>query len=317
MRHGKYYKKTVTIRSPLAVLLLIAALSAYAAPQDGPPVDVDSVLRELAALEDKQKQTNQQALASAINTLRPGSGGGASASTLYQSAVEATRFEGLPDKPSAFIDWKKQNSDLLRSSEMQTALGLHIRYLLLSIQRSQAKDVKEFVQPSLDYVDDLKRFLETLNKLDKVPDPIKDLMNKGINDSVFTKWLRLGPWLPGNKDWEASPGNLAGILEKNVRIVLREEKSPRVIDTWDYEMQFEADRVTIGRLAHAADSFNTINRPKMQFSRAIDMILIGQKNRGTSEILALVRTYPQHPDFGNWVARLKELLKPEDPAPAP
>lgn len=305
------------LKSPLVILLLITSLSAHSAQQDGPPVDVDSVLRELAALEDKQKQTNQQALTSAINTLRPGSGGGASASSLYQNAVEATRFEGLRDKVTGFIDWKKQNADLLRSSEMQTALGLHIRYLLLSIQRSQAKDGKEFVQPSLDYVDDLKRFLESLDKMDKVPDPIKDLMNKGINDSVFTKWLRLGPWLPGGKDWEANPGNLAGILEKNVRVVFREEKSPKVIDTWDYEMQFEAARVTTGRLAHAADSFNTVNRPKMQFSRANDMILIGQINRGTSEILALVRTYPQHPDFGNWVGRLKELLKPAAPAPAP
>ncbi len=304
-------------KPPLAFVIFAATLSSLSAQQDGPPINVDSVLRELAALEDKQKQTHQQALASAINTLRPGSGGGSSASNLYQSAVEATRFEGLRDKVSAFIDWKKQNSDLLRSSEMQAALGLHIRYLLLSIQRSQAEDGKEFVQPSLDYVDDLRRLLDSLDKMDKVPDQIRDLLNKGINDSLFTKWLRLGPWLPGAKDWEANPGNLSGILEKNVRTVFREEKSPKVIDTWDYEMQFEAARVTTGRLAHAADSFNTVNRPKMEFSRANDMILSGQKNRGTAEILTLVRTYPTHPDFGTWVARLKELLTPSAQTPTP
>jgi len=304
-------------KPPLAILFLAAALSPLSAQQDGPPINVDSVLRELAALEDKQRQTHQQALVSAVNTLRPGSGGGASASNLYQSAVEATRFEGLRDKVTGFIDWKKQNSDLLRSSEMQTALGLHIRYLLLSIQRSEAEDGKEFVQPSLDYVQDLRRFLESLEKLDNVPDLIKELMNKGINESVFTTWLRLGPWLPVGKEWESNPGNLSGILEKNVRTVLREEKSPKVIETWDFEMKYEADRVTKGRLAHAADSFNTVNRPKMQFSRANDLILIGQQNRGISEILELVRTYPQHPDFGTWVARLKALLAPPVAAPTP
>jgi len=304
-------------KPPLAILFLAAALSPLSAQQDGPPINVDSVLRELAALEDKQKQTHQQALVSAVNTLRPGSGGGAPASNLYQSAVEDTRFEGLRDKVTGFIDWKKQNSDLLRSSEMQTALGLHIRYLLLSIQRSEAEDGKEFVQPSLEYVQDLRRFLESLEKLDKVPDLIKELMNKGINESVFTTWLRLGPWLPVGKEWESNPGNLSGILEKNVRTVLREEKSPKVIETWDFEMKYEADRVTTGRLAHAADSFNTVNRPKMQFSRANDLILIGQQNRGTSEILELVRTYPQHPDFGTWVARLKALLAPPVAAPTP
>ncbi|MEX1117989.1 MAG: hypothetical protein WEB60_04265 [Terrimicrobiaceae bacterium] len=304
-------------RPPLALCVLTVSLSSLCAQQDGPPINAELVLRELAALEDKQKQTHQQALTSAINTLRPGSGGGAAASTLYQSAVEATRFEGLKDKVTAFIDWKKQNSDLLRSSEMQTALGLHIRYLLLSIQRNEAEDGKQFVQPSLDYVEDLRQFLGSLEKLDKVPDPIKDLMDKGINDSVFTKWLRLGSWLPDGKQWEANPGNLRGILEKNVRVVLREEKSPKVIETWDYEMTYEADRVTTGRLAHAADSFNTVNRPKMQFSRANDLVLIGQKNRGTTEILGLVRAYPQHPDFGTWVARLKELLAPPAAAPVP
>ncbi len=302
---------------PLAAFLLAATVSPLCAQQDGPPINVDSVLRELASLENKQKETHQQALTSAINTLRPGSAGGPAASNLYQSAVEATQFEGLRDKVTAFINWKKQNSDLLRSSEMQTALGLHIRYLLLSIQRSQAEDGKQFVQPSLDYVEDLRRFLESLEKLDKVPGLIKELMDKGINESVFTKWLRLGPWLPTGKDWEANPGNLSGILEKNVRTILREEKSPKVIDTWDFEMKYEADRITTGRLAHAADSFNTVNRPKMQFSRANDLILIGQTNRGTSEILALVRTYPQHPDFGTWVARLKQLLAPPTPAPTP
>ncbi len=304
-------------KPPLAAFLFATALSPLNAQQDAPPVNVDSVLRELADLEDKQKQTHQQALTAAINTLRPGSAGGAAATNLYLSAVEATRFEGLRDKVTAFIDWKKQNSDLLRSSEMQAALGLHIRYLLLSIQRSEAEDGKAFVQPSLDYVGDLRRFLESLEKLDQIPDPIKDLLNKGINESVFTKWLRLGPWLPTGKDWEANPGSLPGILEKNVRIALREEKSPKVIDTWDFEMQYEADRVTTGRLAHAADSFNTVNRPKMQFSRANDLILIGQKNRGTTEILALVRAYPQHPDFGTWVARLKQLVTPPAPTPAP
>ena len=47
-----------------------------------------------------------------------------------------------------------------------------------------------------------------------------------------------------------------------------------------------------------------------------DVILLGQKNRGITEIFQLVQTYPQHPQFKEWVKALRDLLKPA-PAPTP
>jgi hypothetical protein len=213
------------------------------------------------------------------------------------------------------LEWKKKNAELMRSSEMQNALGFHIRYLLLSMARTSAEDGKAFAKPSLDHAMQMAEFREKLEKAGATPEMIKELLDKGIGESVFTKWLNLGPWLPDGKSWEPAPGNVAGILEKNVRPILREAKDPQLLATWDFEMQYVADRVTTGRLSNAADKFNTINRPKMQFAKANDTILIGMTNRGTSEIVALIRTYPQHPDFSAWVAKVKELLAPKSEAP--
>jgi hypothetical protein len=306
---------------PRLVSLIFISLAPLAqAQQDAPALDSDAILREITALEDKQKQTIKQARSASENLLRTGANGGPTAVDLYEKAVEATRFEGLKDKVPAFIDWKKKNAELFRSSEFQEALAFHIRYLLLTMARAGAKNGEEFAKPSLDYAAQLREFREKLIKADNTPDLVKELLDKGVNESVLTKWLNLGPWLNAGKDWEMSPGNLAGILEKNVRSVYRTTKNPQLPVTWDFEMQYEADRISTGRLTDAAEKFNTINRPRMQFAKANDTILIGMKNRGTSEILALIRTYPQHPDFGNWVSRLKESLAtpkaPETVAPA-
>ncbi len=99
---------------------------------------------------------------------------------------------------------------------------------------------------------------------------------------------------------------------------MRTVKDPALIQTWDLEMKVLADRATSGRLDFLAADFNTMVRPKMIFSRANDMILLGQKNRAVNDIYILVKTYPQHPDFSKWVAKLREILKPATPeAPAP
>jgi hypothetical protein len=143
-----------------------------------------------------------------------------------------------------------------------------------------------------------------------------DLLNKSLAESVFVKWLRLGPWLPKGEDWELTPGNFSGILGKNIRPVLRAARDQQLLGTWELEMKVLADRVTFGRLEHQADEFNNVTRPRLQFSRANDMIEIGQTNRGITEIYTMVKTYPQHPDFGKWVQRLRELLKPAAPVPA-
>lgn len=304
------------------------------AQQDGPAVNVDSILRDLDQIEQQQKQTVVSAKQAALNRLKAGAASGSAAASLYADAVEAVDFEGKPNKATALSDWKTANAELLRSKEMQALLTLNLRYLILSLERASSDDPKLFVAPSLAYAQELfnsdtlfhkdakadrgnsERDKQERALMNQVNAAKKELLDKSVADGVFSKWLRLNQWLPKADGWELSAGNLAGILEKNVRSQLREQKDPRLIDTWDMEMQLLADRATSGRLEFAAADFNTVARPKLIFARANDMIIIGQKNRGVSDIYALVKANPQHPDFSKWVARLRELLKKPEAAAA-
>ncbi|GAB4172031.1 MAG: hypothetical protein Fur0032_11440 [Terrimicrobiaceae bacterium] len=294
----------------LPILVTVGLLTVSHAAQDAPALDAGVVLREIEQLEQRQKQTIQQAKQSAMNMLAPGASSGSTASNLYEKAVEATRFDGMKDKVSAFLDWKKAKAELLRSGEMQAALQLHLRYLLLSMERAGAEDGKAFVDPSLKYAAELRGILERLAKEGKVQGEVSELLDKPLPDSVFARWLGLGPWLPKADVWELVPGNYRGILDKNVRSVYREEKSPEIIAVWDMEIDYEARRITEGRLTHQATQFNKVQRPRMMFSRANDMVAVGLKNRGAQEILAIIRAEPSHPDFPNWVKRLRELVTP-------
>ncbi|CAN5429908.1 hypothetical protein BH09VER1_BH09VER1_30480 [soil metagenome] len=302
--------------------------------QDAPPANVSAILQDLDKIEQQQKQTILSARQSATAQIRAAANSPSAADALYLQAIEATQFDGIKNKGGNFAEWKSGKAALLRSKEMQAILSFHLRYLALSLERFGSDKPELFAQPAYDYVKELAAYDAAFIKLaQKGPDSQsqhdkdeaalnkeilnakKELLGTPLTDSVFVKWLRLEPFLP-KEDWELKPGDISGILDKDVRSVFRKSRDPRLIETWEYEMKVKADRVTATRLDHDATDFNTVTRPQMQFNRANDMILIGQKNRGIAEIYSMIKTYPTHADFSQWVQRLRELLKTSAPAPA-
>jgi len=321
--------------------LFAVSLTVAHAQQDAPPVNADAILRELDQIEQQQKQALTSARQSALNQIKMAASSASSAVDLYENAVEDIQFEGTKNKGGAFADWKSGKAAMLRTKEAQAALMLHLRYLAMSLERKASDKPELFVQPSLTYVNELAATDALFIKLaqsaaqpasserdreqqavDREAIKLKDeLLGRALTDSVFVKWLRLGPSLPKGDDWELTPGSLSGILEKNVRAELREAKNPALLSTYELEMKFLADRVTSTHRDHDAAEFNTVSRPRLQLARANDMAELGQKNRAVTEIVMLVKTYPQHPDFSKWVQRVRELLTPaaatEAPAEAP
>ncbi len=322
------------VRFPLVVGLVSLAALKLSSAQDAPPPNADSILRDLDQMEQKQKQAVIATRQTAAAQIQAAASNPAQAAELYAQAVEATQFDGMKGKGASFAEWKSSHSALLRTHEMQTILAFHLRYLALSLQRAASDKPQLFAQPAYDYAKDLANYDPTFLKLtQKGPDQPnqhekdematnkeilaakKELLGGSLNDSIFVKWFRIEALLPKGDDWELKPGDIAGIIRKDVRPVLRKAKDPRLIETWEFEMQVAANRVTFGRLEHDATDFNTVTRPQMQFDRANDMVEIGQKNRAVAEIYSMVKAYPQHADFGKWIQRLRELLKsPTAPA---
>ena len=301
----------------LSAAVLAFPLLSSAALQDLPEGNSDALLREIETIESKQKETLSAAKSQVFSTLQAAATSGSNAVNLYEKAVEETRFAGKPDKVQAFTNWKKSNSDAFRSREMQDAAAMHIRYLLMSLERADAKNGDDFAKPSLDYVVALAPVLEARRKSQSVPKDAQELLDKPVSQGVFGQLFGLTPWLPKPDSWELSPGNLTGILEKNVRPILRKTKNPQLIETWDYQISIEAAKIQDGRLEHASERFEKIEKPALLFSRADDMANLGLKNRAIQEIIALAKANPAHPDFAKWVGRAKELLAPPaDSAPA-
>lgn len=298
-----------------ACLVVLASLSLVHAQQtDAPPPNLDSITKEVEALEAKQKQSKQAERNALIGQIQTAASNGPAAASFYTQAVEDVQFKGKKDKVEAFTDWKKSHADLLRSKEMQTALLLHLRYLLLSLQRKDLEKPETQLPAIFEYLNDLVASDKLFADQKPPSDETKNLLSKPLGESVFSQWLRLSEWLPEGKTWESKPGDVRGILEKNVRAVLRERKDPELIPTWDLEMKIEAGRITTGRSDYQVDQFNSITRPAMLFKRAQDLILVGQPNKGLLEMVALVRSYPTHPDFSTWLARIRELIKAASPA---
>jgi len=292
----------------IGVFLSISTLQAQ--QQDVSPPNVEAILKEIEALELKQKQGKAATRNALLGQIQTAASNGPAAASFYSQAVEEVQFEGKKDKAEAFAGWKKSHSDLLRSKEMQTALLLHLKYLHMALQRKDLQKPETQLPAVMAYLNELIASDELFTDQKQPNDEVKALLNKPLNQSVFSQWLRLGEWLPDDKIWEAQPGNVSGILEKNVRTVMRETKDPKLIQTWDTEMKVAADRITAGRSDHQADQFNTVTRPRLQFKQSQDMVAIGQPNRALTEMIMLVRTYPGHQDFPLWVGKIRELVKP-------
>lgn len=291
------------------LLPCLAAIVAVHAQTDTPLTNIDSILRELDTIEDRRVSTVENARTQALAKLNAAASSGNAAVGLFEDAVKGTQFAGTTGSARSFEDWKEKREDLLRSKQLQTAAQLHVRYLILSMQRAKVEKASEMIDPTMAYVK-LLAAADPVLRDGNPSDEQKQLMENPVTNGTIAKWLNLGPMLTQDKDWEASAGNLAGILDKNVRAVLRAEKDPRLLDLWETQMQIEADRATKGNRSHAIDQFNLVQRPRLIALRAEDMILLGTPNRAVSEFVAIIRAHPEHPDCQKWIDRVRAILKP-------
>lgn len=289
----------------LGTALLLHAAAGRAA-DDAPPVDAAAALGALAELESAHRDAADQLRQKAVRTLLQGAAGGNAAARLYEEALAGT---GQTDMSG----WKKKNADLLRSGPFQDAAQMHLRYLLLSLERGSSDDPARGAEPSLAYARDLAR-LQADKNFRASTAPARELLDKPVADGLFARWLRLAPLLPPGGSWEPVPGNLGGILERNVRTPWRAAADPRVDTAWQLELEAGAALADADGSDRAAEDFNTRTAPVLLFRRALDRAANGQPNRAANDLLDLARRHPAHPDFPQWVATLREMLeqKPDE-----
>jgi len=283
--------------------------------EDMPSPDLSAVIAELKAITDNQKAARQSTLSVAISQFEASAANPSNAARAYADAKRVVDFDGQTNAGLKFAEWRKKNDDLLRSKGLQMAATLHLDYLALSLRQCGEPDTAARVQESLDYVAQLGES-RTSNAADlKTSNEVKDLLNKPIQEGVIAKAAQISEVLGKLKGWEMVAGNIDGILEKNVRRVLRKEKDTRVIDTWDLQLDLE------GKVAKTSDSeiaitnFENTRRPQLLWRKATEFVTIGQPVRGLSLMVELIRTNPTHPEMETWLEQATSLARAQQGTP--
>lgn len=276
--------------------------------QDAPPIDLNSMLRELNELQGKQKENLTRNRAQLVQNLSTAAQSAEKSLDLYFEAVMAMNFEGMNRENTMFKEWKDKEKEKWSSKQFETALRFYLYYMAISVRKGANEPNATLMPQLIGYCRDY------LAARDLVKD--QDIMKKPLSTFIIANYLQISQLLPKGEDWEQAPGNIDGIFEKSVLPYWREMKSPYLIDYWDRKMADEAADSEESGLDSAATKFNLLRRPSLMWSRSQEYFALGQNNRAITEMFAIIKAYPSHPQFGNWVAALKEKIAPPAPAPA-
>jgi hypothetical protein len=323
---------------PLALSVLATAGSTLLA-QDAPAVDTANLLKELHKLRDQQTAQSKQSRQTALQQVTAAAASPERAVAMYEEAVRAVQFDGAPKENAAFRDWKEKEGEALNAPLGRNAARLYFVWLGLTMQRDAGTPVKDMLPQLIAYTKELVGDQQAADALDdaikrekempgnkRAPqrkvtdDQVKrvhdQILRRGLNGSPVVQWLRLSDFVDPEK-WEKQPGNLDGIYTQIILPELRNQHDPRIVEYWDYKLKHEGEAAAKTKLAFDVDKFNSQRRPTLLWSRAEDMLAIGQKNRAIGEMFTLIKTYPQHPEAAGWVTQLEAVLAPPAPVPGP
>jgi len=287
--------------------------------QDDKPVDLKSLVSTLKQIKEKHAVSEKTLEARAMQDFRVAASSNAAAIAFYQSIASAMGGDGKSRAP----EWAK-------SDAAQNAARLHLSYLLLTIQRAGGATTKQLEPALLAHIaglnaagagdsaiqlrrDEGAKGGYTPSGRKRVPDhePMfweQDLIKQDINSSIFVKWYGIQHMIEGGKEWEPTPGNADGIYQNTLLPYYRQKKDPLAIAYWETKIQQEAQRVTSSNVAYKIDQFNAVRRPQLLWTRAGEMVAIGQRNRGMNEMLTVIKTFPDHPDLADWVSQMEGMI---------
>jgi hypothetical protein len=278
--------------------VLFLVFLARCAAADDAPIDGKYILQELKQLQAKQSEMSKAQVTSILQAFSAAASSNGAAIAFYEEAIKAVRFEGGKRGDPGFAQWKKRDADRLKT--MQTAVRLHLEYLVLSVQRATNVPLATLEQPLLNYTNEVSALHNEISN--------QDLMKESVAGSVFVQWYGLDKLFENLKEWELVPENVDGIFDKTLLPLMRAKKDPRVIQYWDAKLIRRAQEASWGGLAIYAEQFNAIERPAILWSRAQDLLAIGQRNKAVTEMLSVIKDNPKHLSAGAWISELSTIV---------
>lgn len=300
----------------LAATAMLTALPTAANSQNNGQLDPQRILDELRKIREMQQEAKISEIESIHNAVRSAASSPTSAIDFYYEAVMKKRFSGLTRENTQLRDWKIENDEKHDDPVFREALQHHLAYIALSLRRTMNPE-----DPAV--IEDLKRFAMSLYNEDEEVVNQKEWMQSPINSprqkSEIVDAYGLDHMLPPPNTWEMVPGNPDGMFEKSILPAMRERKDPDLITYWNARIENLKAQAGEADQTFERDTINQIKLPEVYWKRAQDLHLLGRQNEAINEMLLILKKFPGHPAFDQWIADLEkkvtELAKASPPNP--
>lgn len=330
-------------RPALTLFAAVALIAPSAFAQDGQTVDVNQMLQQLKMLKEQSAVKSKADKQRAIQEVNSAAASPEAAYNAWEKAIMATRFDGLTKEATQFKNWRETEGEAYKEPEVKNAMRLYFQWLSLTLQRSSGAKVKDLLPAVINYTkelaadgimienhtEDVKHEREKEARRgggggpggggggpgggggrDNVRRIHDEILSKALGGSMVVEWLRLTDWVNVGKDWVATPGDFDGIFETIVLPELRAQKDQRALEYWDIRIKRDGEKAAQSKLEFDKEKFNTLRLPSLLWKKAVEMTNVGMRNRAATEMMTLIKTYPNHPESASWMSQLETLLNP-------
>ena len=295
-------------RIALGCLVCLIPAGTVLLARDLPDVNRQQLITELEKLE-KDRQTKWEVeIKKVISEIAGAANSPVAAVKLYQEAVRATQFAGADQESDKYKNWKKQQDENLTDSTFRTGLQFRFRYLVMLLKLSSGESEETMFAELERYVNDLLGNKDLMG-VGKGAGPRRGWGGGFGGDDPVVQLFRLEPYLKGAKGWPQSPAAVDQMVDGVLMPKYRENKDPKLMVFWDERIERQRLRVDDAGLEMGKDRFESEELPRLLWNRAKDYISLDEPNRAVSEMMALIRQNPGHPDFEKWIGELKGRLQ--------
>ena len=312
------------------------------APKPAPPTltqqQVDSIVKQLAEIEKEIAEKRGGNLSTIIQKLRSGAASDAAALALYEDCetLNAERRALTREDKKAREDQIKRQADrnkdnkvtvVKEEGDFSTAVRLQLRYLVLTLQAHEAKEMETLLPELAGYIQDVAANADKLKGRAGayLGTPLRTGggggRRGGAEGNPFVSAFQLDHYLD-NPNWSLEPLQFGDIFEKAIFPIYREKKKSDLAAQWDARMNAEA-AYRKGAISDAEYAiWQQTNLLDIKWRKLKDLYANGDKPvEAMAQMLTMIRENPAHPDSPKWLDEFRGIVAAAVPAgsgtPAP
>jgi hypothetical protein len=198
------------------------------AVDDAAALDARPMLEALRTIKTQQETSVKATKQRFIQEAAAAASNPARAAELWEEAIRATQFQGVPKENLAFKEWKEKDGEALKDGEVKVALHLYFNWLALTLQRTAGAEVKTLFPAVLAHAREVAADQVNMEAFEEAAKIAKDvpvapstpskrpttaaqkekrqdsqtvkrvhdlILKNSLANSAFVQWMRLGDYI--------------------------------------------------------------------------------------------------------------------------